>query len=170
MTDETILMMAKYPNICKHIHFPLQSGSNSVLKHMRRGYTREWYLDRIAKIREYIPDCAISTDIFCGFHGEGEAEFEETLEIMRQVHFDTAFLFKYSERPGTFAAKRLEDHVPEEIKLARLQKMIDLQQELSEQSNRKDIGKVFEVLIEGFSKKSREQYYGRTSQKQGTGL
>lgn len=164
MTDETIAMMAKHPNICKHIHLPLQSGSNTVLKHMKRGYTREWFLDRVAKIRELIPDCGISTDIFCGFHGEGEAEFQETLDIMKKIRFDSAFLFKYSERPGTYAAKRLEDNVPEEVKLDRLQRMIDLQQEIQEESNKNDIGKEFEVLIEGFSKKSREQYYGRTQQ------
>ena len=164
MTDETIQMMAKYPNICKHIHLPLQSGSNTVLKAMRRGYTREWFLDRVAKIRELIPDCGISTDIFCGFHAEGEAEFEETLSIMREIRFDSAFLFKYSERPGTYAAKHLEDHVPEEVKLERLQRMIDLQQEIQAESNKEDIGKEFTVLVEGFSKKSREQYYGRTQQ------
>lgn len=164
MTDETIRMMAKYPNICNHIHLPLQSGSNTVLKHMRRGYTREWFLDRVAKIRELIPDCGISTDIFCGFHGEGEAEFEETLSIMREIKFDSAFLFKYSERPGTFAAKHLADEVPEEVKLERLQRMIDLQQEIQAQENKKDIGKEFVVLVEGFSKKSRDQYFGRTQQ------
>lgn len=164
MTNETIEMMAKHPNICKHIHLPLQSGSNRVLQYMKRGYTREWFLDRVAKIRELIPDSGISTDIFCGFHGEGDAEFEETLSAMREIRFDSAFLFKYSERPGTYAAKRLEDHVPEEVKLERLQRMIDLQQEIQAESNQKDIGKVYEVLIEGFSKKSREQYYGRTQQ------
>lgn len=164
MTDETIEMMAKHPNICNHIHLPLQSGSNKVLKLMKRGYTREWFLDRVAKIRELIPDCGISTDIFCGFHGEGETEFQETLDIMREVKFDSAFLFKYSERPGTYAAKRLEDHVPEEVKLERLQRMIDLQQEIQADSNQRDIGKEFEVLIEGFSKKSRDQYFGRTGQ------
>lgn len=164
MTDETIQMMAKYPNICKHIHLPLQSGSNTVLKHMRRGYTREWFLSRVAKIRELIPDCGISTDIFCGFHGEGEAEFEETLSLMKEVKFDSAFLFKYSERPGTYAANHLADEVPEEVKLQRLQRMIDLQQEIQAESNKQDIGKEFVVLIEGFSKKSRDQYYGRTQQ------
>lgn len=164
MTDATIEMMAKHPNICNHIHLPLQSGSNTVLKYMKRGYTREWFLDRVAKIRELIPNCGISTDIFCGFHGEGEAEFQETLDIMKEIRFDSAFLFKYSERPGTYAAKRLEDHVPEETKLERLQKMIDLQQVIQEESNRNDIGKEFEVLVEGFSKKSRDQYYGRTQQ------
>lgn len=164
MTDETIEVMAKFRNICNHIHLPLQSGSNKVLKLMKRGYTREWFINRVEKIQELIPDCAISTDIFCGFHGEGEEEFEETLSLMREVKFDSAFLFKYSERPGTFAAKRLSDDVPEEVKLERLQRMIDLQQEIQEESNRRDIGKEFEILIEGFSKKSRDQYYGRTQQ------
>lgn len=164
MTDETIEMMSRYPNICHHIHLPLQSGSNKVLKFMRRGYTREWYLDRVKKIRSLIPDCGISTDIFCGFHGEGDKEFQETLDLMQEVRFDSAFLFKYSERPGTFAAKRLEDHVPEEVKLRRLQEMINLQQMIQSESNRNDIGKEFEVLVEGFSKKSRDQYYGRTQQ------
>lgn len=164
MTDATIEVMAKHKNICKHIHFPLQSGSNKVLKFMKRGYTREWYLDRIRKIRELIPDCAITTDMFCGFHGEEEEDFLMTLDAMREARFDTSFMFKYSERPGTYAAKKLEDHVPEEVKLERLQRMIDLQQELSTESNKADIGKEFEVLVEGFSKKSRNQYYGRTSQ------
>lgn len=164
MTDETIEMMAKYPNMCNHIHFPLQSGSNQVLKAMRRGYTREWFIDRVNKIRELIPDCAISTDIFCGFHSEGDKEFEETLSIMREIRFDSAFLFKYSERPGTYAAEHLADEVPEEVKLERLQRMIDLQQEIQADSNKADIGKSFVVLVEGFSKKSREQYYGRTQQ------
>lgn len=164
MTDETIEMMAKHPNICKHIHLPAQSGSNSVLKRMKRGYTREWYLDRVAKIRSLIPNCGISTDIFCGFCGETEEDFLQTLDLMEQARFDTSFLFKYSERPGTYAAKKLPDDVPEEIKLDRLQRMIELQQRLSEESNRRDIGGTFEVLIEGFSKKSREQYFGRTQQ------
>ncbi|MDO5036446.1 MAG: tRNA (N6-isopentenyl adenosine(37)-C2)-methylthiotransferase MiaB [Porphyromonas sp.] len=164
MSDEAIEVMAKYPNICNQIHLPLQSGSNKVLKLMKRGYTREWFLNRVEKIRSLIPDCGISTDIFCGFHGEGEEEFEETLSLMREVKFDSAFLFKYSERPGTYAAKRLPDEVPEEVKLERLQRMIDLQQKIQEESNQRDVGKTFEVLIEGISKKSREQYYGRTQQ------
>lgn len=164
MTDESIEMMARYPNICDHIHLPVQSGSNSVLKRMKRGYTREWYLNRIAKLRELIPDCGISTDIFCGFSGETEEDFQETLSLMEEVGFDSSFLFKYSERPGTYAARKYPDDVPEEVKLERLQRMIDLQQRLSEESNRRDVGKTFEVLIEGFSKKSREQYYGRTQQ------
>lgn len=164
MTDETIETMARYPNICNHIHLPLQSGSNKVLKLMHRGYTREWFIGRVEKIRSIIPDCGISTDIFCGFHGEGEEEFEETLSLMQEVKFDSAFLFKYSERPGTYAAKRLPDDVPEEVKLQRLQRMIDLQQQIQAESNKNDVGKQFEVLVEGFSKKSRAQYYGRTQQ------
>lgn len=164
MTDESIEMMARYPNICNHIHLPVQSGSNAVLKRMKRGYTREWYLNRIAKVRELIPDCGISTDIFCGFSGETEEDFRQTLSLMEEVGFDNSFLFKYSERPGTYAARKYPDDVPEEVKLERLQRMIDLQQKLSEESNRRDVGKTFEVLIEGFSKKSREQYFGRTQQ------
>lgn len=164
MTDETIAMMAKYSNICRHIHFPLQSGSNEVLKRMHRGYTKEWYLDRVRKIKELIPDCAISADIICGFCGETEADFLETLAVMEEVPFDSAFMFKYSNRPGTLAAKKMADDVPEEVKLERLARMIDLQQKLSLERNLRDVGKTFEVLIEGFSKKSRDQYYGRTSQ------
>lgn len=164
MTDETIAMMAKYPNICRHVHFPLQSGSNEVLKRMHRGYTKEWYLDRVRKIKELIPDCAISADIICGFCGETEADFLETLAVMEEVPFDSAFMFKYSNRPGTLASKKMTDDVPEEVKLERLARMIDLQQKLSLESNLRDVGKTFEVLIEGFSKKSRDQYYGRTSQ------
>lgn len=164
MTDETIAMMAKYSNICRHIHFPLQSGSNEVLKRMHRGYTKEWYLDRVRKIKELISDCAISADIICGFCGETEADFLETLAVMEEVPFDSAFMFKYSNRPGTLAAKKMADDVPEEVKLERLARMIDLQQKLSLESNLRDVGKTFEVLIEGFSKKSRDQYYGRTSQ------
>ena len=131
---------------------------------MNRKYTREWYLDRIAAIRRILPECAISTDLFCGFHSETEEDYQETLSLMREVGYDSAYLFKYSERPGTYAAKYLKDDVPEEVKVARLQGMIDLQNKLSEASNLKDIGKTFEVLIEGFSKRSREQLYGRTSQ------
>lgn len=164
MTDATIAMMAKYPNICRHVHFPLQSGSNEVLKRMHRGYTKEWYLDRVRKIKELIPDCAISADIICGFCGETEEDFLETLAVMEEVPFDSAFMFKYSNRPGTLASKKMADDVPEEVKLERLARMIDLQQKLSLESNLRDVGKTFEVLIEGFSKKSRDQYYGRTSQ------
>ena len=164
MSDETLHVIAKYPNICQYIHLPAQSGSTRILKVMNRKYTREWYLDRIAAIRRILPECAISTDLFCGFHSETEEDYQETLSLMREVGYDSAYLFKYSERPGTYAAKHLKDDVPEEVKVARLQGMIDLQNKLSEASNLKDIGKTFEVLIEGFSKRSREQLYGRTSQ------
>lgn len=164
MSDETLHVIAKYPNICQYIHLPAQSGSSKILRVMNRKYTREWYLDRIAAIRRILPECAISTDLFCGFHSETEEDFQETLSLMREVGYDSAYLFKYSERPGTYAAKHLEDDVPEEIKVRRLQEMIDLQNKLSEESNLRDIGKVFEVLIEGYSKRSREQLFGRTSQ------
>lgn len=164
MDDKAIETMAKYKNICNHIHFPAQSGSNKVLKTMKRNYTREWYISRVEAIRKAMPDCAISSDIFCGFHDESEEDFQETLSLMKEVHFDSSFMFKYSERPGTYAAKYLEDNVPEETKLRRLQEMIDLQNELSLESNKKDIGKTFEVLVEGFSKRSREHLFGRTQQ------
>ncbi|MEG1544065.1 MAG: tRNA (N6-isopentenyl adenosine(37)-C2)-methylthiotransferase MiaB [Tannerellaceae bacterium] len=164
MSDDTLHMMARHANICKHIHLPAQSGSSRILEVMNRKYTREWYLDRIAAIRRILPECAISTDLFCGFHSETEEEYEETLSLMREVGYDTAFLFKYSERPGTYASKHLTDDVPEEEKIRRLQGMIDLQNKLSEESNLRDIGKTFEVLIEGFSKRSREQLFGRTGQ------
>ena len=164
MSDDTLRVIAANDNICKFIHLPAQSGSSRILKVMNRKYTREWYLDRIAAIRRIVPDCAISTDLFCGFHSETEEDYQETLSLMREVGYDSAFLFKYSERPGTYAASHLEDNVPEEEKVRRLQGMIDLQNKLSEESNLRDIGKTFEVLIEGFSKRSREQLFGRTSQ------
>ncbi len=164
MSDKTIAIMARYPNICRQIHLPVQSGSNRVLKLMKRNYTREWYLERVAAIRKAIPDCAIGTDMFCGFCGEEEEDFQDTLDIMRRVHFDSAFMFKYSERPGTYAAKYLDDNIPEEVKLRRLNEMISLQNELSLSSNQNDIGKQFEVLVEGVSKKSRDELFGRTSQ------
>ena len=164
MSDETLEVIAAHDNLCKMIHLPAQSGSDRILKEMNRKYTRAWYLDRIAAIRRILPDCAISTDLFCGFHSETEADYEQTLSLMREVGYDSAFLFKYSERPGTYASKHLPDDVPEEEKICRLQGMIDLQNQLSEESNRRDIGKTFEVLIEGFSKRSREQLFGRTSQ------
>lgn len=164
MSDDTLRVMASHPNLCRYIHLPAQSGSSRILKLMNRKYTREWYLDRIAAIRRILPDCAVSTDLFCGFHSETEEDYEETLSLMREVGYDSAFLFKYSERPGTYAAKHLEDDVPEAVKIRRLQGMIDLQNKLSEASNLRDIGKEFEVLIEGFSKRSREQLFGRTSQ------
>jgi tRNA-2-methylthio-N6-dimethylallyladenosine synthase len=164
MSDDTLRVIAAHNNICKYIHLPAQSGSSRILKVMNRKYTREWYLDRIAAIRRIVPEAAIATDLFCGFHSETEEDYEETLSLMREVRFDAAFLFKYSERPGTYAAKHLPDTVSEEEKVRRLQGMIDLQNQLSEESNLRDVGKVFEVLVEGFSKRSREQLFGRTSQ------
>ena len=164
MSDDTLRVIAEEPNVCRHIHLPVQSGSNDVLKRMNRKYTREWYLGRVEAIRRLVPDCAISTDIFVGYCGETEDDHLQSLSLMREVGYDSAFLFKYSERPGTYASKHLPDDVPEEEKIRRLQGMIDLQNQLSEESNRRDIGKTFEVLIEGFSKRSREQLFGRTSQ------
>ena len=164
MSDEIIAMMANKKNVCKHIHLPVQSGSNSVLKAMKRKYTREWYLDRIATIRKAMPDCGISTDMFTGFHNESEEDFQETLTLMREVGFDSAFMFKYSERPGTFASKNLPDNVSEEVKIDRLNRMIALQNELSHESNLRDVGKTFEVLVEGYSKRSRDDMFGRSEQ------
>jgi len=164
MSDKTLEMIAKYDNICNHIHLPAQSGSTKILKAMNRKYTREWYLERIAAIHRIIPDCVISTDLFCGFHSETEEDHQETLSLMKEVGFDAAFMFKYSERPGTFAAKNLPDNVPDEEKTRRLEEIIALQLELSLQRNRESIGKIYEVLVEGFSKKSREQLFGRTPQ------
>ncbi len=164
MTDETIAVIAKYSNICRFIHLPVQSGSNKILQLMNRKYTREWYLDRVAAMRRMIPDVAIGTDIFCGFSDETEEDHQQSLDLMREVKFDMAFMFKYSERPGTVAAKRMEDNVPEEIKLQRLDEIIKLQNKIANQSNQNDIGKTFEVLVEGFSKRSKEQLFGRTSQ------
>ena len=164
MDDKAISIMAKYPNICKHIHLPSQSGNDRILKLMKRNYTRAWYLERVAAIRQAMPDCAITSDIFCGFHDESEEDFQDTLSLMREVGYDNSFLFKYSERPGTYAAKYLEDNIPEETKIRRLQEMIDLQTQLSLESNLRDIGKTVEVLIEGFSKRSREQLFGRSQQ------
>lgn len=164
MTDETLETIARYRNLCNYIHLPVQSGSSRMMKLMNRRYDREWYMDRIAAIKRIIPGCGLSTDIMCGFHSETEEDHQETLSMMREVGFDSAFMFKYSERPGTYAAKKLEDNVTEEIKSRRLQEIIDLQMELSRQSNEKDMGKEFEVLTEGFSKRSREQLFGRTDQ------
>lgn len=164
MSDEIIAMIASKPNVCNHIHLPVQSGSNSVLKNMNRKYTREWYLDRIAAIRKAMPDCGISTDMFTGFHDESEEDFQETLSLMREVGFDSAFMFKYSERPGTFASKNLPDNVSEEVKIDRLNRMIALQNELSLESNKRDLGKTFEVLVEGYSKRSKDDMFGRTQQ------
>lgn len=164
MNDETLEVIAKYPNLCKFIHLPVQSGSNRILKIMNRKYTREWYLDRIAAIRRIIPECSIGTDIFCGFSSETDEDHEDTLSLMREVRFDQAFMFKYSERPGTVAARRLPDDISEELKIKRLNEIIALQNELSNESNQNDVGKDFEVMVEGFSKRSREQLFGRTSQ------
>ncbi len=164
MSDEIIAVMARYDNICNHIHLPVQSGSNTVLKDMNRKYTREWYLDRIAAIRRAIPDCGISTDMFTGFYNESEVDFQQTLQLMREVGFDSAFMFKYSERPGTLASKFMKDNVAEDVKIDRLNRMIALQNELSLASNRRDIGKTFDVLIEGVSKRSKEQFVGRNQQ------
>ena len=164
MSDEIIATIARYPNVCNHIHLPVQSGSNSVLKNMNRRYTREWYLDRIAAIRQAIPDCGISTDMFTGFYDESEEDFQLTLDLMREVGFDASFMFKYSERPGTMASKHMPDNVAEDVKIDRLNRMIALQNELSLESNRKDIGKTFDVLVEGVSKRSKEQFVGRNQQ------
>lgn len=164
MSDDTIATMAKYPNIARHVHLPVQSGSDKVLKLMNRKYTREWYLGRVAAIRRAMPDAGISTDLFTGFHDETEEDFQETLSLMREAGFDSAFMFKYSERPGTFASQHLPDNVPEEVKIDRLNRMIALQNELSAESNRRDVGKEMEVLVEGRSKRSADEYFGRTSQ------
>lgn len=164
MSDETLEVMAAYPNIARHIHLPVQSGSDSVLKAMNRKYTREWYLGRIAAIRRILPEAGISTDMFTGFHNETEEDFQQTLSLMREAAFDSAFMFKYSERPGTFASKHLPDNVPEDVKVERLNRMIELQNELSLESNRRDIGREFEVLVEGTSKRSADELFGRTSQ------
>ena len=164
MSDETIAVIASHPNIARHIHLPVQSGSDKVLKAMNRKYTREWYLGRIAAIRRAIPDCGISTDLFTGFHDESEEDFNETLSLMKEVGFDSAFMFKYSERPGTLAARTMPDNIPEDVKIDRLNRMIALQNELSAESNRRDVGKEFDVLVEGVSKRSTEQRIGRTSQ------
>ncbi len=164
MLDETLETISKYDNLCLHIHLPMQSGSDKVLKLMNRKYTREWYMNRISAIRRILPDCGLSTDIFCGFPSETEEDHQDTLSLMSWVNFDSAFMFKYSERPGTYAAKNLADDIPEETKSKRLQEIIALQQECSMAQNQKDIGKIFEVLAEGISKKSEEELFGRTSQ------
>jgi tRNA-2-methylthio-N6-dimethylallyladenosine synthase len=164
MSDKTLEVMSQYTNIARHIHLPVQSGSNKVLKAMNRKYTREWYMERVEAIRRILPDCGLSTDMFTGFHDESEEDFQETLSLMRQAGFDSAFMFKYSERPGTFASKHLPDNVAEDVKIERLSRMIELQNELSAESNRRDIGKDFEVLVEGRSKRSADDFFGRTSQ------
>ena len=164
MSDDTLRVIAEEPNVCHHIHLPVQSGSNHILKLMNRKYTREWYMDRVAAIRRIIPDCGLSTDIFVGYHDETEEDHQLSLSLMREVGYDSAFMFKYSERPGTYASKHLPDNVPEEVKLRRLNELIALQTELSAQQNKKDEGKEFLVLVEGFSKRSRQQLCGRTGQ------
>ena len=164
MSDETLHVIADTPNVCKHIHLPVQSGSNHILKLMNRKYTREWYLDRVAAIRRIIPDCGLTTDIFCGYHDETEEDQQLTLSLMRECAYDAAFMFRYSERPGTYASKHLADNVPEETKIKRLEEIINLQNQLSAESNAKDVGKTFEVLVEGFSKRSKSQLFGRTEQ------
>ncbi len=164
MSDETLKVIAEMPNVCKHIHLPVQSGSNRILKLMNRKYTREWYLDRVAAIRCIIPDCGLSTDIFVGYHSETEEDYQLSLSLMREVGYDSAFMFKYSERPGTYASKHLPDDVPEDVKIRRLNELIHLQTEMSAIANKKDEGKEFDVLVEGFSKRSREQLCGRNEQ------
>ena len=164
MSDETLQVIAKVPNVCKHIHLPVQSGSDRILKLMNRKYTREWYLERVAAIRRIIPDCGLSTDIFVGYHDETEEDHQLSLSLMREVGYDSAFMFKYSERPGTYASKHLPDNVAEEEKIRRLNELIALQTEMSAQRNKLDEGKEFDVLVEGFSKRSRQQLCGRTEQ------
>lgn len=164
MGDETLRVIAEEPNVCRHIHLPVQSGSNRILKLMNRKYTREWYLERVAAIRRIVPDCGLSTDIFAGYCSETEDDHALSLSLMRECGYDSAFMFKYSERPGTYAARHLADDVPEEVKVRRLEELIALQNELSAESNRHCIGRTYEVLIEGTSKRSREQLFGRTEQ------
>ena len=164
MSDETLEVIAQVPNVCKHIHLPVQSGSSRILKLMSRKYTREWYLERVATIKRIVPDCGLTTDIFSGFHSETEEDHRESLSLMEACGYDAAFMFKYSERPGTYASKHLEDNIPEEVKIARLNEIIALQTRLSLLSNSRCVGKVYEVLVEGVSKRSREQLFGRTEQ------
>ena len=164
MSDETLRVIAEESNICHHIHLPVQSGSDRILKLMNRKYTREWYLDRVAAIRCIIPDCAITTDIFVGYSSETEEDHQQSLSLMREVGYDSAFMFKYSERPGTYASRHLPDDVPEEVKIRRLNEIIALQNELSAEANRKCIGQQYDVLIEGVSKRSRDELFGRTGQ------
>lgn len=164
MSDDTLHVIAEMPNVCRHIHLPVQSGSDRILKLMNRKYTREWYMGRVEAIRRIIPDCGLSTDIFVGYHSETEEDHRMSLSLMREAAYDSAFMFKYSERPGTYASKHLPDDVPEEVKLRRLNEMIHLQTELSAEANRRDEGRDFDVLVEGFSKRSREQLCGRTEQ------
>ncbi len=164
MSDDTLHVIAEMPNVCHHIHLPVQSGSDRILKLMNRKYTREWYMGRVEAIRRIIPDCGLSTDIFVGYHSETEEDHQMSLSLMREAAYDSAFMFKYSERPGTYASKHLPDDVPEEVKLRRLNEMIHLQTELSAEANKRDEGHEFDVLVEGFSKRSNEQLCGRTGQ------
>lgn len=164
MSDETLQVIADMPNICRHIHLPVQSGSNRILGLMNRKYTREWYMDRVAAIRRIIPDCGLSTDIFVGYCSETEEDHQQSLSLIREVGYDSAFMFKYSERPGTYASKHLPDDIPEEVKIHRLNELIALQTEMSALQNKKDEGHEFDVLVEGFSKRSRSQLCGRTEQ------
>ena len=164
MSDETLRVIADMPNVCRHIHLPVQSGSDRILKLMNRKYTREWYLGRVESIRRIVPDCGLSTDIFVGYHSETEEDHQMSLDLMREVGYDSAFMFKYSERPGTYASKHLPDDVPEEVKISRLNELIHLQTEMSAKANKRDEGKEFDVIVEGFSKRSRQQLFGRTEQ------
>jgi tRNA-2-methylthio-N6-dimethylallyladenosine synthase len=164
MSDETLQVIAEVPNVCKHIHLPVQSGSSRILKLMNRKYTREWYLERVQAIKRIIPDCGLTTDIFSGFHSETDEDHQLSLSLMEECGYDSAFMFKYSERPGTYASKKLADDVPEEIKVARLNEIIALQNRLSLEANQRCVGKTYEVLVEGVSKRSREQLFGRTEQ------
>jgi tRNA-2-methylthio-N6-dimethylallyladenosine synthase len=164
MSDETLHVIADEPNVCRHIHLPVQSGSSRILRLMNRKYTREWYLERVATIKRIIPDCGLSTDIFAGFHSETEEDHQQSLSLMEACGYDSAFMFKYSERPGTYASKRLPDDVPEEVKVRRLNEIIALQNRLSAASNERCVGRTYEVLVEGVSKRSREQLFGRTEQ------
>ena len=164
MSDDTLHAIAEVPNICKQIHLPVQSGSDKILKLMNRKYTRAWYMDRVKAIRDIVPECGLTTDIFVGYHNETEEDHQLSLSLMEEVGYDSAFMFKYSERPGTYASKHLPDNVPEEVKLRRLKELIDLQTRLSAEANRRDEDKVFDVLIENFSKRSKEQLCGRTEQ------
>lgn len=164
MSDETLYVIAEVPNVCKHIHLPVQSGSDRILKLMNRHYDRQWYMDRVSAIRRIIPDCGLSTDIFCGFHSETEEDHQLSLSLMEECAYDSAFMFKYSEREGTYASKHLADDIPEEVKIRRLNEIIALQNRLSAEANARAVGKEFEVLVEGVSKRSREQLFGRTEQ------
>ena len=164
MSDETLLVIAEEPNVCKHIHLPVQSGSDRILRLMNRKYTREWYMDRVNAIRRIVPDCAITTDIFAGYCSETEEDHQMSLDLMREVGYDSSFMFKYSERPGTYASKHLPDDISEEVKIRRLNELIALQNELSAMRNEECIGKEYDILIEGVSKRSREQLFGRTEQ------